>query len=1011
VRNRVQRVVRIATALLASLTFSVVAFAQATVFAPEGAEADVKFVPTQSRGVDQTLNYESLLKYGPWDDRNYELTKNDVAVLPAQDRFFASVPAFFKILKRREMKAQGFPLGEHYPREFNKEFSMRFGGLIQNGVHFLTLRGRAQWIGSPFRDSLRNDRILATDPIVRAAPVLSEGPFDGTISNNETTLEFAPHDPNLVVAGSNGTGDQRVAMSTDGGVTWTRQAFFTGTCCDPAHDWQLDGSVVYAASLTSQGTGGCGFSLCTGVYWSFNNGQNWNGPVNVSTASSDKEWVHVDKVATSPFRDRVYLTWHQGNVMQFARSTTQPVSGGASLTFAPTVSLSAEPTGIGSDIVTDRQGRVYYLYASLGATAGIRLLRSDDGGVTFVDMNGAAAGNNKLVFDLHGNFDFPIPAMESREVFIYAAADVDTSGGPRDGRVYVAFTDENQAAGSPGGGNGTAAQNHAWIKVAYSDDQGANWTVVTPHSTTDGATVDRFQPWIDVDRTGNVHVGWQDTRNSGAGFRDKSDWYYAVSGDGGTTWIEETRVSSETSQNITNGQEWGDYNGVSTSSDGQVVGFTWTDNRLVSGTASQRSFAGRVQNVLNGPGYNVGASTSDQNQSICARDPVSADPIDVSLTAFNGFTSPIVLSLSPLPNGITGSIAPMAVTAPATAIATMSIGTGVAPGLNTFQINASGTQAGTTVTRELPISFNVFTRIAAGPALSAPANNAVGQLSSSLVFSWAAAAQALNYSLEIATDAAFTNIVRTIPTTATSATVIGLSSGTQYFWRVTSSNPCSGAPASTDFRNGFEDPIAPTSGVFSFTTAAAPGDCPAPQMATTLLSESMETAPTGWTTAVGTGTMTWGISNAFPFAGTNAFRSVGTEALGDVRAITPAIAIPASGAPRLLFENKPGMEPRTAGGCWDAGLLEVSTDGGTTFTQITAGITGLGYRGAIQAPNPAAGLQGWCGAAGVAYARTAVDLTPYAGQSIRLRFRATADDSVAVADGWNIDNVKVQTCN
>ena len=60
----------------------------------------------------------------------------------------------------------------------------------------------------------------------------------------------------------------------------------------------------------------------------FNNGANWLGPVSVSTASSDKEYIHVDKSPSSPFFGRAYVTWHQGNVMQFARMNAAPVNGG-----------------------------------------------------------------------------------------------------------------------------------------------------------------------------------------------------------------------------------------------------------------------------------------------------------------------------------------------------------------------------------------------------------------------------------------------------------------------------------------------------------------------------------------------------------------------------------------------------------------------------------------------------------------------------------------------------------
>ena len=34
----------------------------------------------QSRGVDSRVDYASLLEYGPWDDRNYSLTKDDMRV-------------------------------------------------------------------------------------------------------------------------------------------------------------------------------------------------------------------------------------------------------------------------------------------------------------------------------------------------------------------------------------------------------------------------------------------------------------------------------------------------------------------------------------------------------------------------------------------------------------------------------------------------------------------------------------------------------------------------------------------------------------------------------------------------------------------------------------------------------------------------------------------------------------------------------------------------------------------
>jgi hypothetical protein len=66
----------------------------------------------QARGVDQQVDYAALEALGPWDDRNYQLTRADLAVIPENDRFVPGVPAFFKAQKRKEMAAQGFPLYE-----------------------------------------------------------------------------------------------------------------------------------------------------------------------------------------------------------------------------------------------------------------------------------------------------------------------------------------------------------------------------------------------------------------------------------------------------------------------------------------------------------------------------------------------------------------------------------------------------------------------------------------------------------------------------------------------------------------------------------------------------------------------------------------------------------------------------------------------------------------------------------------------------------------------------------
>jgi hypothetical protein len=166
--------------------------------------------------------------------------------------------------------------------------------------------------------------------------------------------------------------------------------------------------------------------------------------------------------------------------------------------------------------------------------------------------------------------------------------------------------------------------------------------------------------------------------------------------------------------------------------------------------------------------------------------------------------------------------------------------------------------------------------------------------------------------------------------------------------------------------------------------------------------------PSGWTSSAGTGTNSWTINTFAPQAGLRGLQGIAPTAVADQRIETPAIAVPASGGPSsLVFWQRHDLEPRSAGGCWDGGFLEVSANGGA-FTAVTSGVANPPYDGALGTGNPAAPQAAWCGTR--AYIRTAVDLAPYAGQSLRFRFRLTSDDSVNRPNGWMIDNVRVQQC-
>ena len=85
---------------------------------------------SQEKGVDQRVDYQSLTKYGPWDDRNYCVTLDDLSLIPEKDQYLHNVPVFFKIHLRKEQS----DLGEFYPRSALQSFQLLHGGLLVNGV-------------------------------------------------------------------------------------------------------------------------------------------------------------------------------------------------------------------------------------------------------------------------------------------------------------------------------------------------------------------------------------------------------------------------------------------------------------------------------------------------------------------------------------------------------------------------------------------------------------------------------------------------------------------------------------------------------------------------------------------------------------------------------------------------------------------------------------------------------------------------------------------------------------
>ncbi|KAB2962457.1 MAG: hypothetical protein F9K16_09000 [Thermoanaerobaculia bacterium] len=384
----------------------------------------------------------------------------------------------------------------------------------------------------------------------------------------------------------------------------------------------------------------------------------------------------------------------------------------------------------------------------------------------------------------------------------------------------------------------------------------------------------------------------------------------------------------------------------------------------------------------------AGLSASPSSVEICA-----GTSALYTVTVTPPFAPPVTMSLTgnPAPSNASFSLNPVTGPLPQNTVLTIGNTAGVSPG--DYLMTANGNDGVTNF--DLALQLRVFNAAPGAPALVAPANGATS-VPLDVTFSWNPVAQDGDYELEVATDAAFTNIIRTATTSGTSTSVTpDLPSNVLLYWRVRSSNACGDGAYSA---------------VYSFATVALPGDCGIGTVPSEVYFTDFEAGAPGWTSS-GTGN-TWAQSSVQAHSGTFSWRAQGPATVSDQRLLSPAIVLPASGDLSLQFWNYQEMED-SSGGCFDGAILEVSTDGGTSFTQVLdADLLTDPYNGLVSGSfqNPLGGLNAWCGDP-QPFLNSVVDINAWAGQTVHFRFRFGSDSSVGRPNGaWFLDDVEVQVC-
>jgi extracellular elastinolytic metalloproteinase len=368
------------------------------------------------------------------------------------------------------------------------------------------------------------------------------------------------------------------------------------------------------------------------------------------------------------------------------------------------------------------------------------------------------------------------------------------------------------------------------------------------------------------------------------------------------------------------------------------------------------------------------------------------------------FTAPpVTMSASGEPAGTTTSFSPNPVPGPLPATTSFDVSNTGSAAAGNYTITITGTDTDPNVFQNT-VDLDVFAAVPAAPALTAPADGAVDEPRMPS-FTWTAAADAVTYTIEIDDDPGFGSIdyAASDLTGLSHTPTSNLQFSTTYFWRVRADNPCGAGGNST---------------VFSFTTEVSPAACP-PESAGALIQfeDDMESGAPGWTHS-GTGD-TWGLSSVRFASPITSFFAVDPETLSDQRLVSPSIVLPTDESPLTLrFQNYQAFEtPNTDGRCWDAGILEISTNGGATWAQVPASamltdpydnIIWNDTPGNNPITNDYGATDAWCNEL-EPFVESVVDINAWAGETVRFAWRL-GSDSAAGNEGWYIDDVVVQSC-
>jgi hypothetical protein len=189
-------------------------------------------------------------------------------------------------------------------------------------------------------------------------------------------------------------------------------------------------------------------------------------------------------------------------------------------------------------------------------------------------------------------------------------------------------------------------------------------------------------------------------------------------------------------------------------------------------------------NIIEPTEPNFSITVNPEELSICSGEMAI---FDIEVDPILDFATPVTLSIADIPDGIIVTFVPENVSPGDNSILTISSPFPIPAGVYPFQITAT---AGDIEHLQI-VSITIFEGIPETVALTFP-TAALVDVSLTPSFTWSTSDNADSYTLQIATDAEFVNIVHTLTDIENASYSLGalLDAETEYFWNVMSNSPC-----------------------------------------------------------------------------------------------------------------------------------------------------------------------------------------------------------------------------